>query len=60
MMLFIRSLLFNTFCFATVIVAAVLLIVTFWLPYRYHWAICLNWCRTHAPRVQHPKTNGSP
>jgi len=44
-MLIIRSLLYNIFGFSSVIVAATLLILGCWLPYRYQWAICLNWCR---------------
>ncbi|NNC77146.1 MAG: 1-acyl-sn-glycerol-3-phosphate acyltransferase [Woeseiaceae bacterium] len=44
-MLFIRSLLFNVFGFTSVIVAASLLLLGFWTPYRYQWAICVGWCR---------------
>lgn len=44
-MLFVRSLLFNIFGFSSVLVAATLLLLGFWTPYRYRWAICVGWCR---------------
>jgi len=44
-MLFIRSLLFNVFGFTSIIVAAVILLLGFWAPYRFHWAMCVGWCR---------------
>lgn len=44
-MIWLRSLLFNIFGLLTVTLAAVLLLVTFWAPYRLHWAICVGWCR---------------
>ena len=44
-MVLLRSFLYNVFCLATVIPAAALLVVTFWAPYRFHWAICVGWCR---------------
>ena len=44
-MLFLRSLLFNVFGFSTVIVAASILLLTFWAPYRFSWWICVSWCR---------------
>ncbi len=44
-MLFLRSLLYNVFGFSSIIVAATVVLVTFWAPYRFHWFICLNWCR---------------
>lgn len=44
-MLVIRSLLFNVFGFTTVCVAATILLLGFWAPYRFHWAMCVGWCR---------------
>lgn len=44
-MIFLRSLAYNIFGFGTVFIAATLLIVTFWAPYRFLWAICVTWCR---------------
>lgn len=44
-MLFLRSLSYNIFGFVTVIVAATILLLAFWAPYRFRWAICLGWCR---------------
>lgn len=44
-MLFVRSLLFNVFGFSSIIVAAVILLLGFWAPYRFHWAMCVGWCR---------------
>ncbi len=44
-MVFVRSLLLNVFGFASVVVAASVLLLTFWAPYRYRWAICVGWCR---------------
>ncbi len=45
MMTVIRSLLFNLFGFTTVVIGASILLVTFWAPYRFHWAVTVNWCR---------------
>lgn len=44
-MLFLRSLLFNIFGIGTVIIAACILLLGFWTPYRYHWQVCVSWCR---------------
>lgn len=44
-MVLIRSLLFNVFGFTTAIIAAAVVALTFWAPYRFHWAIALGWCR---------------
>ncbi len=44
-MVYIRSLLFNVFGFATVCVAATVVVLTFWAPFRFHWAITVGWCR---------------
>ena len=44
-MVLIRSALYNIFGALTVIPAAALLVLTFWAPYRFHWAICVGWCR---------------
>ncbi len=44
-MLALRSLLFNIFGFCSVILFAIVLIVCFWAPYRFHWFICVTWCR---------------
>ena len=43
-MLFVRSLLFNVWGFTSVCVYAVVLLLIFWAPYRYRWALCVNWC----------------
>lgn len=45
MVIFVRSLLFYIVGFSTVILAAALLLLTFWAPYRIRWAICVRWCR---------------
>jgi 1-acyl-sn-glycerol-3-phosphate acyltransferase len=44
-MLFLRSLIYNFFGFSTVIVAATILLLIFWAPYRFRWAVCVAWCR---------------
>lgn len=44
-MLLLRSLLFNVFGFSSVILFALVIIVTFWAPYRFHWFLCVTWCR---------------
>lgn len=44
-MLVIRSLLFNVFGLTSIVIAAIILLVTFWAPYRFHWAMCVGWCR---------------
>lgn len=44
-MLFLRSLAYNIFGFSSIIVAASIVLLTFWAPYRFHWFLCLNWCR---------------
>lgn len=43
-MLFIRSLLFNLFGFVTVMIAAAILLLMFWAPSRYRFAVCVRWC----------------
>lgn len=44
-MLFIRSLFYNIFGFATITIGAILVLLTFWAPQRFHWWVCSNWCR---------------
>ena len=44
-MLFLRSLAYNIFGFSSIIVAATIVLVTFWAPYRFHWFMTINWCR---------------
>ena len=44
-MLFIRSLLYNLVGWASIIIAATALIVTFWAPRRVHNWLCVTWCR---------------
>lgn len=44
-MLFLRSLAFNVFGFGTIVIAAIIVLLTFWAPYRFHWAMCVGWCR---------------
>ena len=44
-MLFLRSLLYNVFGFSTITVGAIIVILTFWAPQRFHWWICVSWCR---------------
>lgn len=41
----IRSLLYNIFGMSTVAIAASVILITFPAPYRFHWAITVNWCR---------------
>ncbi|HNP35778.1 MAG TPA: lysophospholipid acyltransferase family protein [Woeseiaceae bacterium] len=43
-MIFVRSLLFNVFEFITVMIAATLLLVTFWAPPRFRHGVCRAWC----------------
>lgn len=44
-MLFLRSLLYNVFGFTTITIGAIIVFATFWAPQRFHWWICVNWCR---------------
>jgi 1-acyl-sn-glycerol-3-phosphate acyltransferase len=44
-MLAIRSFLYNLFGFGSVILFATVLLLCFWAPYRFHWFICVTWCR---------------
>ena len=44
-MLFLRSLAYNVFGFSSIMVAATILLLSFWAPYRFHWALCVGWCR---------------
>lgn len=44
-MLFLRSLLYNIFGFSTVVIVSAMLLLLFWAPYRYRWALCVGWCR---------------
>jgi 1-acyl-sn-glycerol-3-phosphate acyltransferase len=44
-MLFLRSLAYNIFGFTSIIVFAIVVLLTFWAPYRFHWFMCLTWCR---------------
>ncbi len=44
-MVLIRSMLFNVFGFATVVIGAVIILVTFWAPFDFHWRVTVGWCR---------------
>ena len=44
-MLFLRSLAYNIFGFGSITIGAVIVLVTFWAPQRFHWWVCVNWCR---------------
>lgn len=44
-MLFVRSLLFNIFAWLTILLGATLVLLTFWAPQRFHWWVCVSWCR---------------
>lgn len=44
-MLFIRSLLFNLVGWVSIFLFACVLILTFWAPHRFHWWLCVTWCR---------------
>lgn len=44
-MLFLRSLVFTTFLFVTAMLGGVTALVTFWAPFRWHWALTVGWCR---------------
>lgn len=44
-MVFFRSLLYNVFGFGSVLIAASILILTFWAPYSFRYRICVAWCR---------------
>ncbi len=44
-MLAIRSLLFTSFLFITAILAAAVVLITFWAPFRWHWSMTVGWCR---------------
>ena len=44
-MLFIRSLLFNIVGWVSIFLFACVLILTFWAPHRFHWWLCVTWCR---------------
>lgn len=44
-MLAVRSLLYNLFGFGSIILFAIVVIACFWAPYRFHWFLCVSWCR---------------
>jgi 1-acyl-sn-glycerol-3-phosphate acyltransferase len=44
-MLFVRSLLLNVVGFGTVVLFAIVILLTFWAPYRFTWFLCVTWCR---------------
>lgn len=44
-MLAARSLLYNIFGFGSIILFAIVVIAFFWAPYRFHWFLCVTWCR---------------
>lgn len=44
-MLALRSLLFNVFGFGSVVLFAIAILLCFWAPYRFHWFLCVTWCR---------------
>jgi len=41
----LRSLAFNVFGFGSVVLFAIVLLLCFWAPYRFHWFMCVTWCR---------------
>jgi 1-acyl-sn-glycerol-3-phosphate acyltransferase len=43
--LFLRSLLFNLFAWLTILLGATVVLLTFWAPQRFHWWVCVGWCR---------------
>ncbi len=43
-MLLLRSLVFTVVAFGSVLVAAALLVLTFWAPQRFHSWLCFTWC----------------
>lgn len=45
MILFIRSLLYNLIGWISIIIAAALIIVTFWAPRHWRSWLCVTWCR---------------
>lgn len=44
-MLTLRSLLYTTFLFTTALAAGGAVILMFWAPSRWHWAMTVGWCR---------------
>ena len=44
-MLFLRSLIFTTFLFVTAMLGGIVALVSFWAPFRWHWALTVGWCR---------------
>ncbi len=44
-MLLVRSLLFNAFGFLTIVVFATVVLLAFWAPFRFHWWMCVTYCR---------------
>jgi len=44
-LLFLRSLLFNLFAWLTILLGATVVLLTFWAPQRFHWWVCVGWCR---------------
>ncbi len=45
MILILRSLLFNVFAWLTILLGATVVLLTFWAPQRFHWWVCVGWCR---------------
>lgn len=45
MLAVVRSLLYNVFGMSTVAISAAIVLLTFWAPFRFHWAITRGWCR---------------
>ena len=43
-MLLVRSLVFTVVSFGSVFIAAILLLLTFWAPQRFHSWLCFTWC----------------
>lgn len=43
--LYLRSLLFLVIAFAIAGLAALLILITFWAPQRFHWWLCARYCR---------------
>lgn len=44
-MLFLRSLFYNLLGWVSIATGATIVLVTFWAPQRFHWWVCVTWCR---------------
>jgi len=41
----LRSLLFSILAWLTILFSASVVLLTFWAPQRFHWWVCVSWCR---------------